>query len=101
MFCSFDNIIFFNNFTYVFRDVSNAKGSLCSIAFMYLALTDTIKSKTEMKNLSYDTMKETMINEIMKVKNLNSSTYDAGQNDETHMKVFKQGKKLKKNQLVF
>ena len=91
MFCSFDNIIFFNNFTYVFRDVSNAKGSLCSIAFMYLALTDTIKSKTEMKNLSYDTMKETMIDEIMKIKNMNSSNYDASQNDETHMRVFKQG----------
>ena len=91
MFCSFDNIIFFNNFTYVFRDVSNAKGSLCSIAFMYLALTDTIKSKTEMKNLSYDKMKESMIDEIMKIKNLNSSNYDASQNDETHMRVFKQG----------
>ena len=91
MFFSFDNIIFFNNFTYVFRDVSNAKGSLCSIAFMYLALTDTIQSKTEMKNLSYDTMKETMIDEIMKIKNLNSSNYDASQNDETHMRVFKQG----------
>jgi len=61
---------------------------------MYLALTDTIKSKTEMKNLSYDTMKDTMIDEIMKVKNLNSSTYDAGQNDETHMKIFKQGKRF-------
>lgn len=93
MFCSFDNIIFFNNFTYVFRDVSNAKGSLCSIAFMYLALTDTIKSKTEMQNLSYDKMKETMIDEIMKIKNLNSSNYDASQNDETHMRVFKQGNK--------
>ena len=91
MFCSFDNIIFFNNFTYVFRDISNAKGSLCSIAFMYLALTDTIKSKTEMQNLSYDKMKETMIDEIMKIKNLNSSNYDASQNDETHMRVFKQG----------
>ena len=65
---------------------------------MYLALTDTIKSKTEMKNLSYDTMKDAMIDEIMKVRNLNSSTYDAGQNDETHMKVFKQGKRyFKKN----
>lgn len=46
-----------------------------------------------MKNLSYDTMKDAMIDEIMKVRNLNSSTYDAGQNDETHMKVFKQGKR--------
>ena len=58
---------------------------------MYLALTDTIKSKTEMTKLSYATMKEAMIDEIMKVKNLSSSTYDAGQNDETLMKVFKQG----------
>ena len=97
MFCSFDNIIFFNNFTYVFRDVSNAKGSLCSIAFMYLALTDTIKSKTEMKNLSYDKMKESMIDEIMKIKNLNSSNYDVSQNDETHMRVFKQGNRYFKD----
>ena len=97
MFCSFDNIIFFNNFTYVFRDISNAKGSLCSIAFMYLALTDTIKSKTEMKNLSYDKMKESMIDEIMKIKNLNSSNYDVSQNDETHMRVFKQGNRYFKD----
>ncbi len=65
---------------------------------MYLALTDTIQSKTEMKNLSYDTMKETMIDEIMKIKNMNSSNYDASQNDETHMRVFKQGNRyLKEN----
>ena len=58
---------------------------------MYLALTDTIKSKTEMRNLTYDTMKEVIITEIMKVKNLNSSTYDANQKDETNLQVFNQG----------
>ena len=58
---------------------------------MYLALTDTIKSKTEMRNLTYDTMKEVIITEIMKVNNLNSSTYDANQKDETNLQVFNQG----------
>ena len=44
-----------------------------------------------MKNLSYDTMKEVIVEEIMKVKNLNSSTYDVNQKDEIHLKMFKQG----------
>ena len=44
-----------------------------------------------MRNLTYDTMKEVIITEIMKVNNLNSSTYDANQKDETNLQVFNQG----------
>ena len=73
------------------RDVSNTDGSLCSLAFMYLALTDTIKSKSEMTSLHYDTMKEGIVGEIMKVRKLNSSTYDANQKDAVHLNQFKQG----------
>ena len=58
---------------------------------MYLALTDTIRSKSEMKNMSYDTMKDTIIEEIMQIKNLNSSTYNHYQSDVNHLKMFKQG----------
>ena len=73
------------------REVSKTDGSLCSLAFMHLALTDSIKTESQMTNLSYDTMKEAIVEEIMKVKNLNSSTYDANQKDEIHLKMFKQG----------
>ena len=58
---------------------------------MHLALVDSIKTESQMKNLSYDTMKEVIVEEIMKVKNLNSSTYDVNQKDEIHLKMFKQG----------
>ncbi len=61
---------------------------------MYLALTDTIRSKSEMKNMSYDTMKDTIIEEIMQINNLNSSTYNHYQPDVNHLKMFKQGKKI-------
>ena len=73
------------------RDVSNTDGSLCSLAFMYLALTDTVKSKSEMTSLHYDSMKERIVTEIMKVRKLNSSTYDTNQKDEAHLNLFKQG----------
>ena len=74
-----------------YRDVKKSDGSLCSLAFMYLALTDTIRSKSEMKNMSYDTMKDTIIEEIMQINNLNSSKYNHYQSDVNHLKMFKQG----------
>ena len=58
---------------------------------MHLTLTDSMKTVSQMKNLSYDTMKEAIVEEIMKVKNLNSSTYDVNQKDEIYLKMFKQG----------
>ena len=79
------NIVFF------YRDVKKSYGALCSLAFMHLALTDTIRSKSEMKNMSYDTMKDAIIGEIMKINNLNSSTYDYYQPDVNHLKMYKQG----------
>lgn len=63
---------------------------------MHLALIDSIKTESQMTNLSYYTMKEAIVEEIMKVRNLNSSTYDVNQMDEVHLKMFKQGRvKLK------
>ena len=59
---------------------------------MHLALIDSIKTESQMTNLSYDTMKETIVEEIMKVRNLNGSTYDINQKDEVHLNTFKQGK---------
>lgn len=58
---------------------------------MYLALTDTIKTESQMTNLSYYTMKEAIVEEIMLVNNLNSSTYNFNEKDEKHLKEFKQG----------
>ena len=81
----------FNIVLFFYRDVKKSYGSLCSLAFMYLALTDTIRSKSEMKNMSYDTMKDAIIGEIMKINNLNSSTYDYYQPDVNHLKMYKQG----------
>ena len=49
------------------------------------------ENKKPNENLSYDTMKEAIVEEIMKVKNLNSSTYDVNQKDEIYLKMFKQG----------
>ena len=59
---------------------------------MHLALIDSIKTESQMTNLSYDTMKEAIVEEIMKVRNLNGSTYDINQKDTVHLNNFKQGK---------
>ena len=68
---------------------------------MHLALVDSIKTESQMKNLSYDTMKEVIVEEIMKVKNLNSSTYDVNQKDEIHLKMFKQGEFEFETMIIF
>ena len=67
--------------------ISAVSASIChSVKTM-----DTIKSKSEMTSLHYDTMKEGIVGEIMKVRKLNSSTYDANQKDAVHLNQFKQG----------
>lgn len=57
----------------------------------HLALTDTIKHKSEMKAFGYDDMKLIMATEISKVERIEVSDYDMNRNDEEILSDFKTG----------
>ena len=48
------------------RDVSGGAGSLCGIAALYQALISTIRTKSQLKQYSYDTMKAAVAEEMGK-----------------------------------
>ena len=42
----------------------DATGSLCGISALYWALFDTVKTKSELLNMNYDEMRETIFTEL-------------------------------------
>ena len=47
-----------------YRAVLDATGSLCGISALYWALFDTVKTKSELLNMNYDEMRETIFTEL-------------------------------------
>lgn len=74
----------------IFRAIKDEKGSLCSLAFMYLALHATIKHKSEIRSMDYDIMKNIIINETMYVERI--SSYDVSKDDKEILADFRKGR---------
>ena len=70
----------------------NDAGSLCSLGIFHLALENTIKSKSEMRTLDYETMKALIINQTMKTIQLEG--YDKNKPDFELLSDFTKGKAI-------
>ena len=56
--------IYFDQIVHQFREMRSDIGSICGIIALYLALFDTILTKSQLKKMTYESMRETIFSEL-------------------------------------